>query len=98
MILNINYLRGNERIVVIIIILILFIYGNYYNYKHNQYNITVGKNGHLIWHWIDIEYLNIISLFFYLYPVLRNGEYLLFILLSLSIIYSVYNYYYCLVY
>lgn len=93
LILNTINLEGIERIIIIILILIIFIYGFYYNYKNNQFDITIGKNRHLIWHWLDIEYLNIIVLFFWLYSVLRIGNYYLFILASLSIIYSIYNYY-----
>lgn len=55
--------------------------------------ITVGKNGHLIWHWIDIKYLNIILLFFWLYAFIRIDNYLLFIFGFVSILYSIYNYY-----
>lgn len=93
LILNTINLEGIERIIIIIFILIIFSYAFYYNYKNNQFNISVGKNGHLIWHWIDIEYLNIIVLFFWLYSILRTDNYLSFILLSLSILFSIYNYY-----
>ena len=93
LIINVNYLEGIERIILIIIIIIFFTYVFYYNYKNNKFNITIGENGHLIWHWIDIEYLNVIGLFFWLYPFLRINDYLIFILISLSILFSVYNFY-----
>lgn len=93
LILNTINLEGIERIIIIIIIFIISIYGFYYNYKNNQFNISVGKNGHLIWHWIDIKYLNIIVLFFWLYSLLRIDNYLLFILTLSSILFSIYNYY-----
>lgn len=93
LIINVNYLEGIERIILIIIILIFFSYIFYYNYKNKKFNITVGENGHLIWHWVDIEYLNVIGLFFWLYPFLRNNDYLIFILISISILFSVYNFY-----
>ena len=64
-----------------------------YNYKNNQFHITVGNNGHLVWHWIDIKYLNIIGLFFWLYPYIRISNYYLSFFMICSIFFSVYNYY-----
>jgi hypothetical protein len=91
----INYckLEGIERIIIISIIFIIFSFIMVYNYKNNQFDITVGKNGHLIWHWMDIKYLNIIFLFFWLYPLLRVNEFIFFAFGSLSVLYSIYNYY-----
>lgn len=93
LLININNLEGIERIIIVILIIILIIYIFYYNYKNDKFNITVGNNGHLIWHWIDIEYLNVIGLFFWLYPFLRINDYFTFILASISIIFSTYNFY-----
>lgn len=93
LIINISNLKGIERIIIVIIIIILFIYGLYYNYKNNNFRISVGNNGHLIWSWIDIEYLNVFALFFWLYPYLRINDYLTFSFISIVILYSIYNYY-----
>lgn len=93
LIINISNLEGIERIIIVIIIIILFIYGLYYNYKNNNFRISIGNNGHLIWYWIDIEYLNVFGLFFWLYPYLRINDFLTFSFISLIILYSIYNYY-----
>lgn len=93
LIININCLEGIERLILTIIIIIFFIYIFYHNYINKKFNITVGENGHLVWHWVDIEYLNVIGLFFWLYPFLRVNNYFIFILVSISILFSVYNFY-----
>lgn len=93
LIINIYYLEGIERIIIIILIIILFSYLSYYNTKYTKNIASVGKNGHLIWHWIDVEYVNVIGLFFWIYPLIRSENYLLLLVIIPSLLFSVYNYY-----
>jgi len=93
LLINYNNLEGIERIIIILILFITFIFIMIYNYKNNQFDITIGKNGHLVWHWIDIKYLNVIVLFFWLYAYIRINDYYITSFLLLSMLFSVYNYY-----
>lgn len=92
-ILNYGFLNKNDRQIALIIILIFSIQIFIYNYQNNKFNMEVGENKHLIWHWVDIPLpLLIIVLIFYIYPVFRNG-YIPFLLITVPLLISFYYYY-----
>lgn len=92
-ILNYGFLNNKDRQIALIIILIFSIQIFIYNYQNNKFNMEVGENKHLIWHWVDIPLpLLIIVLIFYIYPAFRNG-YIPFLLITVSLLISFYYYY-----
>ena len=94
LLLNYAFLKGNERNIAILLILIIATICMIYNYKNNKFDMEVGENKHLIWHWADLPgILLIIICFFYLYPLIKKENKIPFIygLITLSI--SFYYYY-----
>ena len=94
LLLNYAFLRGNERILAILIIIIIMIVTMIYNYKNNKFDMEVGKNGHLLWHWFDLPGILLIFIcFFYLYPLAKKENKLLFIYGVITLLISYYYYY-----
>jgi hypothetical protein len=59
-----------------------------------KFDIEKGNNGHLIWHWIDMDIQwQIIVYMFYLIPFYLNKDFVILYLGIISLIFSLYFYY-----
>jgi len=94
LIINIGFLKGTERIIILILLFLGIIAILIHITNKNKFKMEKGENGHLIWHFIDIPLpLLIYILCFYLYAIFRTNNYILAILLILLLTISIYNYY-----
>jgi hypothetical protein len=92
---NYAFLKGKERIIAIVLIFIIFIISKIIrSYANTKIKITVGKNGHLLWHWADLPPILLIFIFIlYLYPLSKNENKTLFIFIAIALLISFYYYY-----
>jgi len=93
LITNIN-LKNKEQLFSYICIFILTIIAFYHNFENKKFHMEKGENGHLKWLWADLPVPLLISgLLLWIYPPIRNKNYIstLFIITTLSI--SFYYYY-----
>jgi len=92
--LNYKNLEGYDRLINLIIILLLSLYILNYVNRNNLLYMDKGINGHLRWHWIDIEFpLLLCILFYYLYTSYRKGKYINLLFTFITLIISFYYYY-----
>jgi hypothetical protein len=93
LLLNIFYLKGKERIIVLIIILISSLFALVHIINNNKLKMEKAKNGHLAWSWADLP-IPLLIIFFglYLYAGFRNKN-LTFLIALLLLLISLYNYY-----
>jgi len=91
--LNYGCLNDKDRTVALIIIAFFAIYLFIYNYNNDKFKMEKGENKHLVWHWADFpKPFLILVLLFYIYPAFNCG-YISFILISISLLISLYYYY-----
>ena len=86
-----NKKSRNLLLITFSIVLILFIL---IEFKNITFKMTRGKNGHLVWHWLDMPIIwIIIALLFYTIPSVIDKNYLslLFIIIILTL--SLYYYF-----
>jgi hypothetical protein len=94
LLINYAFLRDNERNIGIILIIIIAIICIIYNYKNNKFDMEVGENKHLIWHWADLPpILLLLICFFYLYPLTTKQNIIPFIYGLITLLISLYYYY-----
>jgi hypothetical protein len=95
LLLNYAFLKGKERIIAIVLIFILFIISLIIrSYDYNNLKITVGENGHLLWHWADLPPILLIFIFIlYLYPLSKKNNKTAFIFITIALLISLYYYY-----
>lgn len=75
------------------LMIFLLIYINFI-FPTTKLYMEKGKNGHLIWHWIDVNIIwFIITFLFYTIPLLLNRYYTIFSFLLMSIIICMYFFY-----
>ena len=91
-----NNLKNKEQLFSYICIFILTIIAFYHNFENKKFHMEKGENGHLKWLWADLPVPLLISgLLLWIYPPIRNKNYIstLFIITTLSIsFYYYYNY------
>jgi len=91
--LAIAYNKNKSVNYIIITIFLIFIVLTCFNINSNNISITKSKNGHLQWNFIVI---NIISLIYFATAfsiLLYNKEYLLFTVIFITLLFSLYSYY-----
>jgi len=67
--------------------------GKYGNFSEIDYSVSVAKNGHLSWNWVDkYERIYYIYLFFFVVLIIEK-EYIAFIVILITHFYSFINYY-----
>ena len=89
-----NLTDKKERIIVFTIIFIGIIYFYYYVFTNNLFYMDVGKNGHLVWHYIDIPILALIIVFIlYTYPFFRSNRIEGGVISLITLLISLYFYY-----
>ena len=94
LLINYAFLRDNERNIGIILIIIIATICMIYNYKNNKFDMEVGENKHLIWHWADLPAILLILIcFFYLYPLTTKQNIIPFIYGLITLLISFYYYY-----
>ncbi len=94
LLINYAFLRDNERNIGIILIIIIATICMIYNYKNNKFDMEVGENKHLIWHWADLPpILLLLICFFYLYPLTTKQNIIPFIYGLITLLISLYYYY-----
>jgi len=94
LLINYAFLRDNERNIGIILIIIIATICIIYNYKNNKFDMEVGENKHLIWHWADLPpILLLLICFFYLYPLTTKQNIIPFIYGLITLLISLYYYY-----
>lgn len=94
LLINYAFLRGTERVIALSLIVIIAIIGIIYISINNKYDMSVGENKHLIWHWADVpSILLLIIFFFYLYPLANKKNIIPFIYGLVTLIISYYYYY-----
>jgi hypothetical protein len=89
-----NNLKNKEQLFSYIFIFILTIIAFYHNFENKKFHMEKGENGHLKWLWADLPIPLLISgLLLWIYPPIRNKNYIstLFIITTLTI--SFYYYY-----
>jgi hypothetical protein len=89
-----NNLKNKEQLFSYIFIFILTIIAFYHNFENKKFHMEKGENGHLKWLWADLPIPLLISgLLLWIYPPIRNKNYIstLFIIITLTI--SFYYYY-----
>ena len=89
-----NNLKNKEQLFSYICIFILTIIAFYHNFENKKFHMEKGENGHLKWLWADLPVPLLISgLLLWIYPPIRNKNYIstLFIITTLTI--SFYYYY-----
>jgi hypothetical protein len=89
-----NNLKNKEQLFSYIFIFILTIIAFYHNFENKKFHMEKGDNGHLKWLWADLPIPLLISgLLLWIYPPIRNKNYIstLFIITTLTI--SFYYYY-----
>ena len=94
LLINYAFLRDNERNIGILLIFIIAIIGYIYIFLNNKFDMEVGENKHLIWHWADIPaILLLLIFFFYLYPLTTKQNIIPFIYGLITLLISLYYYY-----
>jgi hypothetical protein len=94
LLINYAFLKNNERNISILLIIIIAIICMIYNYKNNKFDMEVGENKHLIWHWADLPAILLILIcFFYLYPLTTKQNIIPFIYGLITLLISFYYYY-----
>jgi hypothetical protein len=89
-----NNLKNKEQLFSYIFIFILTIIAFYHNFENKKFHMEKGENGHLKWLWADLPVPLLISgLLLWIYPPIKNKNYIstLFIIITLTI--SFYYYY-----
>ena len=89
-----NNLKNKEQLFSYIFIFILTIIAFYHNFENKKFHMEKGENGHLKWLWADLPVPLLISgLLLWIYPPIKNKNYIstLFIITTLTI--SFYYYY-----
>jgi hypothetical protein len=89
-----NNLKNKEQLFSYIFIFILTIIAFNHNFENKKFHMEKGENGHLKWLWADLPVPLLISgLLLWIYPPIRNKNYIstLFIITTLTI--SFYYYY-----
>jgi hypothetical protein len=89
-----NNLKNKEQLFSYIFIFILTIIAFNHNFENKKFHMEKGENGHLKWLWADLPIPLLISgLLLWIYPPIRNKNYIstLFIIITLTI--SFYYYY-----
>jgi hypothetical protein len=89
-----NNLKNKEQLFSYIFIFILAIIAFYHNFENKKFHMEKGENGHLKWLWADLPIPLLISgLLLWIYPPIKNKNYIstLFIITTLTI--SFYYYY-----
>ena len=94
----INYLSPNKQNSKILLraLFIILVFFMIFQFKNITFKMTVGKNGHLLWHWLDLPILwIIIGLMFYVIPtyLTKSKTYLPLYFMLITIIISFYYYY-----
>lgn len=94
LIINFIHLEGFELNIVITLFACFSVIVYLYNETNNKFNMEIGKNGHLIWYWVDFPVLLLSGLLFWLYGPYKNHEIkLTFIYILITVIISLYFYY-----
>jgi hypothetical protein len=94
LLINYAFLKNNERNIALLLIIIIAIICMIYNYKNNKFDMEVGENKHLIWHWADLPAILLILIcFFYLYPLTTKQNIIPFIYGLITLLISFYYYY-----
>ena len=89
-----NNLKNKEQLFSYIFIFILTIIAFNHNFENKKFHMEKGENGHLKWLWADLPVPLLISgLLLWIYPPIKNKNYIstLFIITTLTI--SFYYYY-----
>jgi len=97
-ILLINWFLPNKKNSRILLLFLIFFYILFLiiQFRHIQFNMTKGKNGHFIWHFLDLPVIwIIIGLSFYLIPsyLSNTNNHIFFYILLITILISLYYYY-----
>jgi hypothetical protein len=88
-----NYYAPHRKILLIYII-ICYVLFMLLEFKNINFSMKKGKNGHLIWYWLDLHLLwIIIGISCYIFPAISSGKILLFTFVLTTIIISLYYYY-----
>lgn len=91
-----NYLltNGKFRIILLTIMFSLILLFLITDFKNVNFTIKKGKNGHLIWYWLDVSIIWIfITIMFYLIPLYYSKYIYGFYFTLISIIISLYFYF-----
>jgi len=87
-----SHFKNEKKQIMLLLLFLTSIYIYYNTAINNKFNMEKGKNGHLIWWWLDIVYpLNILLLLiFYMYPYYETKSYITLILVIISVGISLY--------
>ena len=89
-----NNLKNKEKLFSYIIIFILTIIIFYYNFQNYKFHMEKGENGHLKWLWVDFpDYFLLLGLILWIYPPIRNKNYISLLFIITTILISYYYYY-----
>ena len=93
--INYAFLKGIERKIAFLVIFICCVYYiiHIINNNYVKLDISIGENGHLLWHWADISLiLSIIVVILYIYPLGRKKNKILFVIVFIVLLISQYFY------
>jgi hypothetical protein len=97
LIINFIYLEGFELKIILTLFICFAVIIYLYNDTNDKFYMESGKNGHLIWYWIDFPVLLLGLLLFWLYGPYKNhgkkGLNISFIYILITVIISLYFYY-----
>jgi hypothetical protein len=97
LLINFIYLEGFELNIMITLLICLLIIVYLYNETNDKFYMEIGRNGHLIWHWLDLPIILVFGLLFWLYGPYKNydkkGINISFIYILITVIISLYFYY-----